>query len=239
MQEAAAPAPFPALWVEAGDGDTDKVRQLLLAGANVEERGWVDDNPYTPLQIAVLQNHTDVVQLLLEHGADVSATYGRGCTPLHEAACFGHAEVAKVLLENGADVLATYDSGLTPLHQAAQNAEAEVAKVLLQNGADVSAKNDRGWTPLHWAVVNGHAVVVRVLIEHGANILAENNDGETPVDYATRHRHPEVVAMLQVAAATRAKCVAFAMGHHKRLGVGSLVAPLDAEVVRMVLQLVV
>jgi hypothetical protein len=51
--------------------------------------------------------------------------------------------------------------------------------------------------------------------------------------------HPEVVAILQEAAVTRAKCVAFAMGHHERLGVGSLVAPLDAEVVRMVLQLVV
>jgi hypothetical protein len=46
------------------------------------------------------------------------------------------------------------------------------------------------------------------------------------------------VTMLQEAVVTRAKCVAFAMGYHKRLGVGSLVAPLDAEVVRMVLQLV-
>jgi hypothetical protein len=77
-----------------------------------------------------------------------------------------------------------------------------------------------------------------VLIEHGANILAEENTGLTAEDIAASESHLEVVAMLQAAAVTRAKCVAFAMGYHKRLGVGSLVAPLDTEVVRMVLRLV-
>jgi hypothetical protein len=79
--------------------------------------------------------------------------------------------------------------------------------------------------------------VVRVLIEHRANILAEDNAGRTPEDLVTITGHPEVVAILQEAGLP-GKFVAFAMGHHKRLGVGSLVAPLDAEVVRMVLQLV-
>ena len=37
-------------------------------------------------------------------------------------------------------------------------------------------------------------------------------------------------------AVTRAKCVAFAMGHHERLGVGSLVEGLDPGVLRMVLE---
>ena len=34
----------------------------------------------------------------------------------------------------------------------------------------------------------------------------------------------------------RQKCVAFAMGHHKRLGVNSLMAQMDPEVLRMVLE---
>jgi hypothetical protein len=276
MAEAAAPAPNPALWDAVCEGGIEEVRQLLLAGANVEEEGrdedWEDGvERCTPLQIAVNMHEdaVDMVQLLLEHGADVSvsntdedtplhdteneavallllqhradvsARNDGGWTPLHLAAHRGREEVAKVLLENGADVSAMDNEGRTPLGIATFPARAEVMRVLLEHGADVNGKNEDGWTALHLAARLGHAEVVGLLLQHRANILAEDNDGRTAQFWATNKGHPEVVAMLQAAAVTRAKCVAFAMGHHKRLGVGSLVAPIDAEVVKMVLQLVV
>jgi ankyrin repeat protein len=274
MEQAAAPAPNPALWLAARWGRTEEVRQRLLGGANIDERVGVKIQS-TPLQVAVQMGHTDVVQVLLEHGADVSAAFNgntplhlaanyahaelvkllfqhgadvsatdaNGCTPLHKAAKQGHAESVKVLLQHGADVSATSNRGLMALHEAAYHGHAEVAKVLLENGADVLATSMQGMMALHWAAGTGQVEVVRVLIEHRANILAEDNEGRTAQFWATVGMKPggkksQVVAILQVAAVTRAKCVAFAMGHHKRLGVGSLVAPLDAEVVRMLLDLV-
>jgi hypothetical protein len=86
---AAVPAPNPALWEAALMGRREGARQLLLGGANVEERGGGADDLSTPLQAAVKQGHAEVVQLLLEHGADMSATDDGGRMPLHLAASFG------------------------------------------------------------------------------------------------------------------------------------------------------
>ncbi|KAJ1492211.1 ankyrin repeat-containing domain protein [Baffinella frigidus] len=57
---------------------------------------------------------TEVVALLLEHNADVSAKSYHGRTPLHAAASAGHEAVSLLLLERGADVKAKSSSGQTP-----------------------------------------------------------------------------------------------------------------------------
>lgn len=46
--------------------------------------------------------------------------------------------------------------------------------------------------------------------------------------------YSKVVAEAQRLEVNRAKCVALVMGHHKRLGAGSHVSSIDAEVLRIV-----
>ncbi|KAJ1482331.1 ankyrin repeat-containing domain protein, partial [Baffinella frigidus] len=213
---------------------TEEARQLLLGGANIEERGGRAPHLTTPLQIAGHQGHAEVVQLLLEHGALLNVKNNDGVTPLHHAARArrGREAVALVLLQHGADVTAEEAYGRTALHLAAFKGHGAMARLLLQHGADVSANDSHGLTALHIGAFQGHATVVRVLIEHRANVLAETNLGWTAVFIAAVHSHLEVVAMLKAEAVSRAKCVAFAMGHHARLGAGSMVEALDPEVVR-------
>jgi ankyrin repeat protein len=55
---------------------------------------------------AASKGNEDVVQLLLERGADINAEDHRGWTALHAAAVNGHVDVVRLLLERGADVLA-------------------------------------------------------------------------------------------------------------------------------------
>ncbi|KAJ1472802.1 ankyrin repeat-containing domain protein, partial [Baffinella frigidus] len=125
----------------ASQGRTEKVKQLLANGADIEERG----GPYrsTPLHIASLSNYEVVVLLLLERGAEVSPTNKDGETPLHYAALGGHTTVGRLLLAYMADGSSRDKNGRMPLHFSVNEA---VALLLLEHGADVSAKAYDGRT---------------------------------------------------------------------------------------------
>jgi len=56
-----------------------------------------------------------IVELLIQSGADVNALEINGRTPLHDAANGGHLDVIDVLVRNGADLEAKDNEGMTPL----------------------------------------------------------------------------------------------------------------------------
>lgn len=66
--------------------------------------------------IDFISGDLDIVEVLIENGADTKCRNERGNTPLHYASS---AKVAKILLENGADFNATNIFGNTALHEAA------------------------------------------------------------------------------------------------------------------------
>ena len=110
---------------------------------------------------------TQVVQLLLEGGADIEVrtyTVQVGGTPLDTAACYGYTEVVRLLLEKGANIETTRsDTGSIPLDSAACNGHTDVVRLLLDKGANIEAtRTDIGVTPLDCAAGNGHADMVVV-----------------------------------------------------------------------------
>ena len=262
---APAPLHHPALWSAVISGWTEDASQLITDGANTEERGGYAPRLTTPLQVALQLGQVEVVQLLLEHGAKISdngdadgATLldDDGGTLLHWAAVEDDHEkgdaIALLLLQHGADVSARNYEQRTALHQASMHGHAAVAQVLLDNGADVSSTDQMGFTALHLGTSQQHVDVVRLLIAHRANVLARAHsvvedgvtlNGVTPVDSAIlaslESQRPiphEVIAMIMAEAVSRAKCLAFAMGHHERLGAGSMMEGLEPEVLRQVLE---
>ncbi|KAJ1493557.1 ankyrin repeat protein, partial [Baffinella frigidus] len=100
------------------------------------------------LFVAAKFGRGEVLQLLLEKNADVSAQCKQGWSPLHSAADRGNDSAVKLLLDHGASVEAkSEDDGQTSLHVAARQGEEQVLKLLLDKGADVSAVAFGGRTP--------------------------------------------------------------------------------------------
>ena len=65
--------------------------------------------------------HTEIVAVLLEHGADINVKSRDGSTALHAAAFLGRAETAKLLLEKGADTTLRNNMGGTAIEGAKLN----------------------------------------------------------------------------------------------------------------------
>ena len=75
------------------EGDLQRCRALVLAGADLAA---TDDNGWTALHVAAVEERPAITRLLLDSGAPVGARGGKGSwTALHLAARKGNAETAK------------------------------------------------------------------------------------------------------------------------------------------------
>jgi ankyrin repeat protein/mono/diheme cytochrome c family protein len=166
-----------------------------LAAADPAIIRALDPAGSTPLHHAAGFASVDVVQLLIDKGADVNAKNRRGSTPLHWAV---HDEAkARLLVSRGAAVNTKQIEGRTPLYQAAVLANGHaVMRLLLEKDADVNAATLIGLTPLNAAAVRGDIEAMRLLIERGAKVDVKNSAGETPLMAAATNGDPQAVRLL-------------------------------------------
>jgi len=128
----------PPLIIAASMDDVDKIRELIKAGADVNERGaghWHN----TAIMEAAMAGRTNAVKELLNLGAEVNLRNDRGQTALMLAVAWGmdnNTNVLSILIAHGADVNADA-SGETPLHVALVSGDehAETVKILRAAGA--------------------------------------------------------------------------------------------------------
>ena len=120
----------------ARKGDTDKVASLIAAGTNPNE---TDGENATALYIAAGWGRTEVVQLLLELGADplvrAKTPYGSKGAAIHVASQRGHIDVVEALLDHGVDPNLNDPRMGPPLHLARFAENDEVETLLLERGA--------------------------------------------------------------------------------------------------------
>lgn len=119
----------------------------------------------TALHLAAAGHRVEIVQLLLEIGADPNAAHNmRKSSPLHYAAdgCVSGAafcpenQVGTIrrLLDGGAKLHLQDLNGATALHRAVRTRCAKAVKFLLDRGSDPLMRNKPGSTPFHLAVQN-------------------------------------------------------------------------------------
>jgi ankyrin repeat protein len=157
------------LMTAARAGDLASVRVLLEHGGQPDAtENW---HGQTALMWAAIENHADVVQLLIHAGAVVDRASKK-----HDWVKISYSE---------GNVPKTRDlGGLTALQFAARQGSAEAVEKLLDAGADASSTEPQyQLTPLQLAIVNGHYTLAKRLIERGVGV----DDGSLYLAIDTRN----------------------------------------------------
>lgn len=167
-----------------------------------EARAGEDDRPI--LVHAAEQGRARIVAMLLERGADVNSTTGRGRSALFSAASKGHEEVVAVLLRGGVSMdMAHGAGGVTALMVAAMRGHVGVIQQLAQHvgAGGLDWKDGQGRTALYWACAFGQREAARVLLLAGADYTItdlQDGKGQTPRLKARQMGHKRCAAVLKV-----------------------------------------
>ncbi len=152
---------------------------LLSKGVNVNAQSS-DGN--TPLLIATGTDQVNLVQKLLDKGADPNIKNLLGDTALFYAS----EAVIPLLVAKGADVNAEGSNGMTPLHSFAMKNRYKSMQILLKSPAISVSKQDAfGNTPLHIAALKGYTEIATLLLSRNAQTDILNKSGKIPLSIAT------------------------------------------------------
>ena len=150
-------APSDGLRDAVDDPSAKIVEMLLQSGADIY---FVDGGTdrQTVLHIAGGGGASEIVKVLLNHGANINVRDASGWTPLMVASCECGAatppdtrDAVKVLLDRGADPNLQNNQGRSALMIAAERGNSPAATMLLEHGANARLKDKRGATALSLA----------------------------------------------------------------------------------------
>lgn len=172
------------LHVAVADSETPEAVIKALADSRVL-LNMQDRTNNTPLHIAVETFSPEILQYLIQRGANVDVKNIHGETPLLKLLRSDRFSAQNVdcLLLNGADPKVADPRGETALHYAVFRGHTEVIDSLIKHGADVNAQTDSKYTPLHNAVFQKNPKATFLLLRAGADITLVDQNEKT----ALRH----------------------------------------------------
>lgn len=182
------------LWEIIENENMEKIKGFIAFDSNLNKK---DESGRTLLHYAAQHGKPEIVELLLQAGADINAITTDGSTPLAEAVENCHQQIASLLLEQGADPNLGKTTQGTTLHIAAINGDITIGRLLLEHGAGINALDNEAdcWTPLHCAAYFNRLEFVKLLVQFGADIYAMSELG-WPMDKALDQGHKEVAEFL-------------------------------------------
>ncbi|KAK4467524.1 hypothetical protein MN116_008911 [Schistosoma mekongi] len=171
------------------------VELLLKLGADPNFRGKKSE--CTPLMESAIVGYTDIVKLLLEHGACVDHKSSTGNTALHYAAASGHLKCICLLLQYDSSLEVQNDTGHTPLMEATSNGHVDAARCLIKHGCNINTHSaEFKESALTLASYKGHTEIVRFLLTAGADHEHRTDEMHTALMEAAMEGHVEVARLL-------------------------------------------
>ncbi|KAJ6223665.1 hypothetical protein RDWZM_002210 [Blomia tropicalis] len=178
-------------------------------GASKSNLGW------TPLHLAAYFGHIEVVESLLNAGAEVDVQNEEGDTPLHRAAYTGRDRIVVLLISHNANVFLPNGDGLRPFElaktetirqilsaaekadikrretrflSAARNSDIATMKKLLEdsiNPVNINCVDSSGNTALHCAAYRGKQEAVVFLLKNQIDTAVKNNREQLAANVAS------------------------------------------------------
>ncbi|CAJ0831936.1 2114_t:CDS:10 [Entrophospora sp. SA101] len=205
-------------------GDIDYIRELIDKNIinkdiDVNEKDYLNRSP---LHLAVLNGHLEIVDLLLKNGAKITAKMNDGRTSVHLASQHGHLDILDLLfkknklneqlknskiqeskvdddLDKSLEMLIYYPLDLCLLVYD-QQIGMQIATILLENGATASQLDYNFNTVLHLATKRGHPNFVKLLLDtdpRAINVInLLNRLRESPLTHAIKVDNKELVDIL-------------------------------------------
>ena len=173
-------------------GLTDVARELLFTcPINQPTRCGT-----TALMNACQNGHADIVQFLIENGADVAETDRYG-SALHHAAEAGHVPVIRGLVKSDLDPNVQDNDGRTPIFYAARSEYCEAIRELINSGAKVDhVCPGKGTALLVVARLSPCPDVVRLLLQSHADPNLPVSIGMPPLTKVASHQSGDEILHL-------------------------------------------
>ena len=158
----------------------------------------------SPLIIAAARNYCELVELLLESGANpMLRDRQSGGTAMYRAIDNGCTSVIRTMLRyDNVNLRCLDDDGHSLLHAASASGQIEIVRLLKEKNLDPNALDKQGQTTLHGASRHGKFEAVKVLLELGANPAIKDNFGRTPSTVAWQYGHTQIMDILEGKATT-------------------------------------
>ena len=183
-------------------GHTEHVKCLIEFGFEINKnypKGRYSNKPYL-LQALNVHNDSErinIINLLLDNGADINTTYEKNATALILASIKADTQVVELLLTRGADVTVRQSTyGNDALNMALFYKKPEVVKLLLKNYPDINKPSNVEMTPLLTAIGTGEKELVEMVLEKNPDPYIGLN-GKSAREYAKSKGLDEIVKMLK------------------------------------------
>ena len=176
------------------------IKLLLNNGADLEQNYKGGE---TVLHHAINNcNSTQLIQMLVDYGANVNQTDEDGCLALFYAIDLDNPEIVKVLLDCGTNVNQVDKEGNSALNYATgpdNKISIQVIKLLLDYGANVNHSDSYEQPALHSVCMQTDidpVPIIKLFVENGANVNQPDSLGKPCLTIAVTEGHTEVVKLL-------------------------------------------
>jgi ankyrin repeat protein len=177
------------------------IAQLLIDVGADEDLEGADGTTALLQQVDTPEIKYEIVELLLENGANSNKADNSGFTALMAASVYGRPILSKRLVFYQADPNLTDVEGYSAIYFGVFNNSLNIVPILYELGGDVNLPDNHDKTPLMAAAQYGFNVIVDQLINTGALINTQDDTGKTSLMYGCEGGHSLCTTALLAAGA--------------------------------------